>query len=129
MEQVCLAFSGSLAAALNVSSKMLEGYILGFSREYAPTSNVFVPMMKLMAKCCEQHPQPYYMSGAAGKEKGKESNRYIHVTYLLLMSINKSHYVYVLCMFYVHIHINVHFYILNINEYDEGGLLMPFESF
>jgi len=46
MEQVCLAFS----------------YILGFSREYAPTSKVFVPMMKLMARCCEQHPQPYYMS-------------------------------------------------------------------
>ncbi|CAJ1419685.1 unnamed protein product [Effrenium voratum] len=45
MEQVCLAFS----------------YILGFSREYAPTSAVFVPMMKLMARCCEQHPQPYYM--------------------------------------------------------------------
>lgn len=46
MEQACLAFS----------------YILGFSREYAPTSKVFVPMMKLMARCCEQHPQPYYMS-------------------------------------------------------------------
>lgn len=46
MEQVCLAFS----------------YILGFSREYAPMSKVFVPMMKLMARCCEQHPQPYYMS-------------------------------------------------------------------
>eukprot|EP00931_Biecheleriopsis_adriatica_P089960 TRINITY_DN64013_c0_g1_i1.p1 TRINITY_DN64013_c0_g1~~TRINITY_DN64013_c0_g1_i1.p1 ORF type:complete len:1076 (-),score=227.82 TRINITY_DN64013_c0_g1_i1:45-3272(-) len=45
MEQVCLAFS----------------YILGFSREYVPTSPIFVPMMKLMAKCCEQHPQPYYM--------------------------------------------------------------------
>ncbi|CAE7720427.1 unnamed protein product [Symbiodinium sp. KB8] len=46
MEQVCLAFS----------------YILGFSREYVPTSKVFVPMMKLMARCCEFHPQPYYMS-------------------------------------------------------------------
>merc|ERR1719242_2278611 len=45
MEQVCLAFS----------------YILGFSREYAPTSPVFVPMMKLMGRCCEQHPQPFYM--------------------------------------------------------------------
>eukprot|EP00419_Tripos_fusus_P012513 CAMPEP_0172669110 /NCGR_PEP_ID=MMETSP1074-20121228/9477_1 /TAXON_ID=2916 /ORGANISM="Ceratium fusus, Strain PA161109" /LENGTH=1085 /DNA_ID=CAMNT_0013485847 /DNA_START=101 /DNA_END=3358 /DNA_ORIENTATION=+ len=45
MEQVCLAFS----------------YILGFAREYAPTSPVFVPMMKLMARCCEQHPQPFYM--------------------------------------------------------------------
>eukprot|EP00933_Yihiella_yeosuensis_P013903 TRINITY_DN1266_c0_g1_i1.p1 TRINITY_DN1266_c0_g1~~TRINITY_DN1266_c0_g1_i1.p1 ORF type:complete len:1065 (-),score=200.15 TRINITY_DN1266_c0_g1_i1:131-3325(-) len=45
MEQVCLAFS----------------YILGFSREYAPKSRVFVPMMKLMARCCEFHPQPYYM--------------------------------------------------------------------
>lgn len=45
MEQVCLAFS----------------YILGFSREYVPTSAVFVPMMKLMASCCEQHPQPFYM--------------------------------------------------------------------
>ncbi|CAE6969676.1 unnamed protein product [Symbiodinium sp. CCMP2456] len=46
MEQVCLAFS----------------YILGFSREYVPSSKVFVPMMKLMARCCEFHPQPYYMS-------------------------------------------------------------------
>lgn len=45
MEQVCLAFS----------------YILGYAREYAPASPVFVPMMKLMAKCCEQHPQPFYM--------------------------------------------------------------------
>jgi len=45
MEQVCLAFS----------------YILGFAREYAPASPVFVPMMKLMARCCEQHPQPFYM--------------------------------------------------------------------
>jgi len=45
MEQVCLAFS----------------YILGFSRDYANTSPVFVPMMKLMARCCEQHPQPFYM--------------------------------------------------------------------
>jgi len=45
MEQVCLAFS----------------YILGFAREYAPSSPVFVPMMKLMARCCEQHPQPFYM--------------------------------------------------------------------
>lgn len=45
MEQVCLAFS----------------YILGYSREYAPTSPVFVPMMKLMARCCEYHPQPFYM--------------------------------------------------------------------
>jgi hypothetical protein len=45
MEQVCLAFS----------------YILGFAREYAPTSPVFVPMMKLMATCCQQHPQPFYM--------------------------------------------------------------------
>eukprot|EP00928_Gymnodinium_smaydae_P015817 TRINITY_DN15879_c0_g2_i1.p1 TRINITY_DN15879_c0_g2~~TRINITY_DN15879_c0_g2_i1.p1 ORF type:complete len:1105 (-),score=231.86 TRINITY_DN15879_c0_g2_i1:45-3359(-) len=45
MEQVCLAFS----------------YILGFAREYAPDSPVFVPMMKLMARCCEQHPQPFYM--------------------------------------------------------------------
>jgi len=45
MEQVCLAFS----------------YILGFAREYAPQSPVFVPMMKLMARCCEQHPQPFYM--------------------------------------------------------------------
>jgi hypothetical protein len=45
MEQVCLAFS----------------YILGFAREYAPNSQVFVPMMKLMARCCEQHPQPFYM--------------------------------------------------------------------
>jgi len=45
MEQVCLAFS----------------YILGFAREYAPNSSVFVPMMKLMAKCCEYHPQPFYL--------------------------------------------------------------------
>mmetsp|Transcript_103923 Transcript_103923/g.289556 ORF Transcript_103923/g.289556 Transcript_103923/m.289556 type:complete len:1080 (-) Transcript_103923:131-3370(-) len=45
MEQVCLAFS----------------YILGFARDYAPSSPVFVPMMKLMARCCEQHPQPFYM--------------------------------------------------------------------
>jgi len=45
MEQVCLAFS----------------YILGFSREYVPNSPVFVPMMQLMARCCEQHPQPFYM--------------------------------------------------------------------
>jgi len=45
MEQVCLAFS----------------YILGFSREYALKSKVFVPMMKLMARCCEQHPQQHYM--------------------------------------------------------------------
>eukprot|EP00930_Biecheleria_cincta_P097581 TRINITY_DN89289_c0_g1_i1.p1 TRINITY_DN89289_c0_g1~~TRINITY_DN89289_c0_g1_i1.p1 ORF type:complete len:956 (+),score=166.56 TRINITY_DN89289_c0_g1_i1:173-2869(+) len=45
MEQVCLAFS----------------YILGFSKEYVPDSAVLVPMMKLMARCCEQHPQPYYM--------------------------------------------------------------------
>jgi len=45
MEQVCLAFS----------------YILGFSREFVPSSQIFVPMMKLMARCCEQHPQPYYM--------------------------------------------------------------------
>lgn len=45
MEQVCLAFS----------------YILGFAREYAPTSPVFVPMMKLMARCCEYHPQPFYL--------------------------------------------------------------------
>mmetsp|Transcript_2912 Transcript_2912/g.9071 ORF Transcript_2912/g.9071 Transcript_2912/m.9071 type:complete len:1084 (+) Transcript_2912:224-3475(+) len=45
MEQVCLAFS----------------YILGFAREYAPASPVFVPMMKLMARCCEQHPQHFYM--------------------------------------------------------------------
>uniref|UniRef100_A0A7S1AFD0 Exportin-1/Importin-beta-like domain-containing protein n=1 Tax=Noctiluca scintillans TaxID=2966 RepID=A0A7S1AFD0_NOCSC len=45
MEQVCLAFS----------------YILGFAREYAPASPVFVPMLKLMARCCEQHPQPFYL--------------------------------------------------------------------
>jgi len=45
MEQVCLAFS----------------YILGFAREYARASPVFVPMMKLMARCCEYHPQPFYM--------------------------------------------------------------------
>lgn len=45
MEQVCLAFS----------------FILGFARDYAPASPVFVPMMKLMARCCEQHPQPFYM--------------------------------------------------------------------
>jgi hypothetical protein len=45
MEQVCLAFS----------------YILGFAREYAPRSAVFVPMMKLMATCCEYHPQPFYL--------------------------------------------------------------------
>lgn len=45
MEQVCLAFS----------------YILGFAREYAATSPIFVPMMKLMGRCCEQHPQPFYM--------------------------------------------------------------------
>lgn len=45
MEQVCLAFS----------------YILGFARDYAQASPVFVPMMKLMARCCEQHPQPFYM--------------------------------------------------------------------
>eukprot|EP00927_Polykrikos_kofoidii_P001049 TRINITY_DN10382_c0_g1_i1.p1 TRINITY_DN10382_c0_g1~~TRINITY_DN10382_c0_g1_i1.p1 ORF type:complete len:1143 (+),score=197.71 TRINITY_DN10382_c0_g1_i1:53-3430(+) len=45
MEQVCLAFS----------------YILGFAREYAPSSPVFVPIMNLMARCCEQHPQPFYM--------------------------------------------------------------------
>jgi len=45
MEQVCLAFS----------------YILGFSRAYAASSPVFVPMMKLMARCCEYHPQPFYM--------------------------------------------------------------------
>lgn len=45
MEQVCLAFS----------------YILGFAREYAPNSPAFVPMMQLMAKCCEYHPQPFYL--------------------------------------------------------------------
>jgi len=45
MEQVCLAFS----------------YILGFARDFAPSSPIFVPMMKLMAQCCEQHPQPFYM--------------------------------------------------------------------
>mmetsp|Transcript_152801 Transcript_152801/g.292657 ORF Transcript_152801/g.292657 Transcript_152801/m.292657 type:complete len:1092 (-) Transcript_152801:93-3368(-) len=45
MEQVCLAFS----------------YILGFAREYAPSSPVFKPMMQLMARCCEYHPQPFYL--------------------------------------------------------------------
>jgi len=45
MEQVCLAFA----------------YILGFSREYAAASPVFVRMMRVMAKCCEYHPQPFYM--------------------------------------------------------------------
>lgn len=45
MEQVCLAFS----------------YILGFARDYAPDSPVFVPMMKLMGRCCEYHPQPFYL--------------------------------------------------------------------
>lgn len=45
MEQVCLAFS----------------YILGFCREYAPRSPVFVPMMELMGRCCGYHPQPFYL--------------------------------------------------------------------
>lgn len=45
MEQVCLAFS----------------YILGYAREYAPSSPIFTPIMQLMATCCEQHPQPFYM--------------------------------------------------------------------
>jgi len=45
MEQVCLAFS----------------YIFGFAKDFAPASPAFVPTLKLMVRCCEQHPQPFYL--------------------------------------------------------------------
>jgi len=59
IEKVCLHHTqyDDLMEQLN----MAVCYILGFAREYVPKSSIFVPLVRLLARCCEQHPQPFYM--------------------------------------------------------------------
>ena len=61
---------------------------------------VFVPMMKLMARCCEQHPQPFYM-GLVRSVVGRNVIQvcmYIYIYIYVCMCIHIYTYMYI----YIH---------------------------